>query len=169
MAILDHKAIYKQRLLEQYRSSVNLIGLIDALIEGQGDLETTLDDMLTQRGIDTAVGEQLDIIGEIVGQPRAIVDLSGSEFFAYAGAAGLIDGYGSILDGSLGARYVSVLESIGDFRQLSDVEYRLFIKSKIFKNIGTIVTEDLLDALRFILGDTVIVAYYSTEIDFPQS
>ncbi len=157
MAIIDHKAKYKGRLLQQYKCSLNLIGLIDALIEGQGDLETVLDDMLTLRGIDTAIGAQLDIIGEIVGQKRAIVDLSSAEFFGYAGAAGQIDGYGTLADGSVGARYVSATESVGDIRQLSDTEYRLFIKAKVFKNIGTLTVEDLLDALRFILGDTVVV------------
>lgn len=157
MAILDHKTIYKQRLLQQYKSSLNLIGLIDALIEGQGDLETVLDQLLTERGIDTAIGAQLDIIGEIVGQPRTILDVSGLEFFGYAGAAGDIDGYGTVTDPIVGARYKSIDESLGAFRELGDTEYRIFIKGKIFKNVGTITTENLLDALRFMLGANTVV------------
>lgn len=161
MAIIDHKEIYKNRLLQQYKTSVNLIGLIDALIEGQGDLELVLDQLLTERAIETAVGTQLDIIGEIVGQPRVILDVSGLEFFGYQTDGGppppLVDGYGSLSDTTVGARYRSLDEQTGSFRTLGDTEYRYFIKGKIFKNVGSIDTENLLDAFRFIFGDSVVV------------
>lgn len=152
MAILDHKQIYKSRLLQQYRSSVNLIGLIDALIAGQGDLELVLDQLLTQRGIDTAFGAQLDIIGEIVGQPRTIVNLAGLEFFGYVGAAGDIDGYGSLENNSVGARYIGLNEEIGNLRTLSDPEYRIFIKAKIFENVRVLTNNDIIDAIKFMFG-----------------
>jgi len=161
MAIIDHKVNYKRRLLEQYKSSVSLIGLIDALIEGQGDLENVLDQLLTERAIDTAEGAQLNIIGEIVGQPRVILDVTGLEFFGYQTDGGpppaLVGGYGSIGDSSIGARYRSLLEQTGSFRTLGDTEYRYFIKGKIFKNVGSIDRENLLDAFRFIFGDSVVV------------
>jgi hypothetical protein len=153
MAILDHSEIYKQRLLQQYKSSLNLIGLIDALIEGQGDLEVVLDQLLNERSINTAIGAQLDIIGEIVGQPRTILDVTGLEFFGYAGAAGDIDGYGTLLDPTIGARYRSGTEETGTFRELGDAEYRLFIKSKVFKNVGSLTTENLIEALSFVFGE----------------
>lgn len=153
MAILDHSKIYKERLLEQYKTSTNLIGLIDALIGGQGDLELVLDQLLTERGINTAVGKQLDIIGEIVGQKRVLVDVSGLEVFGYQGAAGAIGGYGSNSDLSLGARYAGANDEFGAFRELGDYEYRYFIKSKIFKNVGSLTRECLISAFKFILGD----------------
>ncbi len=158
MAILDHKAIYKQRLLQQFKSSENLIAFIDALIEDQGDLEKVLEQLLTERAINTAIGQQLDIIGEIVGQPRDILDLSGLEFFAYQGAAGDINGYGTITDSKIGARYKSTFEEIGTIRALGDEEYRIFIKARIFKNIGSITTENLIDALQFMFGEDTIVS-----------
>lgn len=157
MAILDHNAIYRQRLLEQFKSSTNLIAFIDCLIEGQGELEVVLDQLFTQRGIDTAIGDQLDIIGEIVGQPRTILDTTGLEFFAYAGAAGDIDGYGTITNPTVGARYRGVTEETGTFRELGDVEYRIFIKAKIFQNVGTITTDNLQEAIVFMLGDGSVV------------
>ena len=162
MTILDHKVIFRQRLLEQFKSSENLIALIDALIEGQGELETVLDQLLTQRGIDSAIGVQLDIIGEIVGQPRTILDTTGLKFFGYAGAAGDIDGYGTVTDPTIGARYRGVTEETGVFRELGDTEYRIFIKSKIIQNVGNVTIPELQDAIIFILGEGSIVSVIET-------
>tara|TARA_R110000803_G_scaffold13482_1_gene37854 strand:- start:5209 stop:5925 length:717 start_codon:yes stop_codon:yes gene_type:complete len=158
MTILNHKDIYKARLLQQFKSSTNLIALIDALIEGQGELETVLDQLLTQRSVETAIGLQLDIIGEIVGQPRSILDTTGLEFFGYAGAAGDIDGYGTITDSTLGARYRGASEETGVFRELGDTEYRIFIKAKIFKNVKNVTIPDLQDAIVYMLGEGSVVS-----------
>lgn len=158
MTILDHKAIYKGRLLQQFKHSTKLIALIDSLIEGQGELEVVLDQLLTQRSVETAVGPQLDIIGEIVGQPRSILDVTGLKFFAYQAASGDIDGYGTNTDPTVGARYRGATEETGTYRELGDAEYRIFIKSKIMQNVGIVTIPELQDAIVFMLGEGTVVS-----------
>ena len=158
MAIVNHSDNFKRRLLQQFKNSDNLIAFIDALIAGQGDLEVVLDQLLTQRSLDTAIGQQLDIIGEIVGQPRDILDVTGLEFFGYQGAAGDIDGYGTITDPTVGARYKGSREEIGTIRSLGDEEYRIFIKSRIYENVGSLTIENLIEALKFMFGEDTIVS-----------
>lgn len=162
MTTLNHNTIYKQRLLQQFKTATKLIAFIDALIEGQAELETVLEQLLTERSLDTAIGDQLDIIGEIVGQPRTILDTTGLEFFGYAGAAGDIDGYGTITDPTVGARYRGATEETGVFRELGDTEYRIFIKSKIVQNVGNATIPELQDAIVFMLGEGSVVAVTET-------
>lgn len=68
------KTYYAARLVMQYRGQPNAINTIKALVQ-----ESWLDGLIQNEAscfnIDSAVGEQLDIIGRIVGVPRNIYGL----------------------------------------------------------------------------------------------
>jgi hypothetical protein len=49
----------------------NIKKLLRALVTPVQDLEDTLQTLLVERSIDTAVGEQLNVLGRLVGQERA--------------------------------------------------------------------------------------------------
>ncbi len=69
--ITTHSIDALARLLYQYRDSTRLQGLITALYGTQAqELEDAIWQLLTRLDINTSEGEQLDRIGEIVGQPR---------------------------------------------------------------------------------------------------
>lgn len=74
MASVDHIAEALNRLPEQFRSDPNVTALLSSLVGPCQALETALQDMLTKRGVDTAVGAQLDIVGKLVGQSRNGLD-----------------------------------------------------------------------------------------------
>jgi len=48
----------------------NIVKLLRSLVGPAQDVENAFQQLLTGRFVDTAIGEQLDIIGKIVGQPR---------------------------------------------------------------------------------------------------
>jgi hypothetical protein len=52
------------------RVTTNIVSLLQILLTPFNELEAMFNDLLTQRSIDVAVGDQLDILGDIVGQPR---------------------------------------------------------------------------------------------------
>jgi hypothetical protein len=52
------------------RVATNIVSLVQILLEPFNELEAAFSDLLTQRSIDVAVGDQLDILGTVVGQPR---------------------------------------------------------------------------------------------------
>lgn len=58
------------RLLTQYAEAQNIQNLISVYTTQIQELENIIYDMFLNRMIDTAVGQQLDNLGEIVGQPR---------------------------------------------------------------------------------------------------
>lgn len=68
--ITNHVAQAKARLLSQYKDKERVECMIQAFSQGYQDIEECLFKMYYERSVNSAIGEQLDIIGFIVGQPR---------------------------------------------------------------------------------------------------
>lgn len=69
--ITDHVSAAQNRLIQQYKDSVNLKGLIADVSGTQTqELEDVFWDLLSRLDINTMVGQQLNNIGTIVGQAR---------------------------------------------------------------------------------------------------
>lgn len=70
--ITTHKADAFKRLLTQYSAdrAPNLRSIVGANADQWQQLEDAFWDLLTKRGLPTAFGAQLDVLGKLVGQPR---------------------------------------------------------------------------------------------------
>jgi hypothetical protein len=68
--INDHVERGLARLIEQYKRSTKFKLLIATYLRRLQRIEDFYWELLTERGIDSAVGAQLDIIGKIVKRPR---------------------------------------------------------------------------------------------------
>lgn len=68
--IPDHIEIARERMISQFKDKPNLDALLDIFMTEVQELETTYIDLLLMRGLDTAVGVQLDILGQHVGVIR---------------------------------------------------------------------------------------------------
>lgn len=114
------------------------------------ELQEVFRALMQERSIDTAVGAQLDIIGEIVGQPRILVDSDIIPYFGYQGAVN-VEGYGD-LTGFRGGYYWDInVPRVGDTTLVDEV-YRLFIKAKVFKNITTPTPDNVAEFIRFVFS-----------------
>ena len=69
--LVDHSATAISRLAEVIKTQPNFLALLASLVTQVQDLETALQQLNTLRGLPTATGGQLDVIGEILTQPRA--------------------------------------------------------------------------------------------------
>ncbi len=157
MSQIDHIAQSESRLATQYRESPNLIGYIAALLSEANSLEQIMCDIIFTRTIDEATGFTLDVIGEIVGQPRILVDATVIGYFGYAGALGA-KAYNS-------GRYRSESEPTTGDRTLDDTEYRLFIRARIARNHSNGTIESIIELTKFITGaDEVVVTEYDSAI-----
>lgn len=140
------------RLAQQYRDKPKYVALVTGLCNlVQTGIDDPLEYLITLYDIDTAEGNNLDIIGEIVGQPRLIVDYDLFEFFGYDGASSA-GTYGDVNNSNIGARYLSSGEDIGGDKELSDAEYRIFIRARILRNYSASTCEDIIDSVKLILG-----------------
>ncbi len=70
--IVDHVEKGLGRLLWQWRDSKKIQGLVESFMHEVQDVEDVLFDLLDNRSLTNAVGVQLDIIGELVGEPRQL-------------------------------------------------------------------------------------------------
>lgn len=154
---IDHLTLAESRLATQFRDSENLINYLRALMVEAPNLEQVFRDIIDQRWLDTAEGVNLDILGAIVGQPRILVNASIVYYFGFTGASGA-QPFGTLVDDSIGGRFRSYKEPTAGNRELTDTEYRAFIKSRIVKNSITPTIPQMISFFRFLFNtDEVIV------------
>lgn len=150
-SIVDHQDAAKKRLIIQYKESDTIRLYLDAVLSLANDLERVFCDLLLKRFIDTAEGVNLDIIGELVGQPRVLIDASIIEFFGFEGDP-TARGFTSLSSPETGGRFRSVNESTTGNITLTDEDYRLFIRARIIKNNTRASREDIIAMIIFVFG-----------------
>jgi len=153
---IDHANLALSRLVTQFRESPNLIAYIRAIISESDTIESALCDVLDQRMLDTATNAQLDVIGALVGQGRLLIDATAFSFFGFQGNP-ISDSFGDINNPQIGGRFASIGEALTGFTELNDDDYRLFIRARIVRNTTQARPEDVIDQIRFIFGDVLVV------------
>lgn len=138
---IDHEALAISRLITQYKESVNIINYIKTLLIEANNLEEVFQELLTERYLDTAIGVQLDILGEIVGQSRNIKDANILKYFGFRDGGQHIGGFGYKFFVS-GDHLFSNLE-------LEDDPYRLLIKARIKRNGFDGTIESFIEFMTF--------------------
>jgi len=71
---IDHVETGQSRLLSQWQDKPNMSGLVKSIMQSIQEIEDTLTQIKDNMNIFDAVGEQLDIIGKLVGLERAGMD-----------------------------------------------------------------------------------------------
>ncbi|MND91709.1 hypothetical protein D3C80_838450 [compost metagenome] len=146
----------RERVTEQFKGKPVFDKFLQLLTSGKVEAQSVLRDVMQLRSIDTAVGVQLDVIGEIVGLPRGLVT---SEVFTYFGFqnAGQADTFSSMTDPTVGSPWYSLNAPLGISREPSDDEYRIMIKAKIIKNRTLATPEDVISAYQFLFGASQVI------------
>ena len=142
--VINHRELALSRLATQFRESVNLIGYIYALIKESDALETVLNQILNERSLDVAIGEQLDVLGEIVGRSRVIERGIFVPFFGFFGTPNG-NGFNTF------PFYDGVSETISN-GSLDDDIYRLYIRAKIASNQSSGTHEDFVTVFKLLFG-----------------
>ena len=142
----DYLDIARSRITWQFKEADNLDTLIRIWLEGYQQVQKTLLDIQLINDVDLATGVQLDVIGDIVGQPREVVNISSTGYFGFEQDAGA-KSFGS-LENASGGLYFSLGDPASGNIQLSDSLYRLFIKAKIRNNNTGGNPEDIIAATK---------------------
>lgn len=147
-----------ERITFAFEDSVVKKKLLELLSLGSEEVQGALKQLIQERSIDTAEGKQLDIIGDIVGQQRELVNVDTLPFFGYIGAP-LAKGYGDEDDPSVGGYYWDGVSPRAGNVVLSDSQYRVFIKAKILKNRTRATPEDVMSFIKFVFDvETVSIS-----------
>jgi len=140
------------RLAYQFSDSETFKSFLTCFLEQADDLEASNLQLLTERYLETAIGAQLDGIGEIVGleRPNNITNNAGAfGFFADATA----ESFTTLGDLDKGGPFISIRVS---GNKIDDEAYRLLIKATIFKNVSNMTVESTLSLISFTFGGVMV-------------
>ncbi|AVD86181.1 DUF2612 domain-containing protein [Pseudomonas sp. SWI44] len=136
------------RIYAQYRTKPKAVAWYEIARKMGGSLEAAAEAVRKSYDIDSAVGEQLSVIGRIVVAPRSFV-----------GAIPMNPGEFDLTDGSEFGDQDAMFSAltIDQDGQLSDELYRLVIKAKIVKNNGDATIENILAGMNFLLPNAEVL------------
>lgn len=154
--IEEYLSTARTRYTEQFKGKPVFDKYIRVLLSGFEELQEVARQLQQERSIDTAVGAQLDVIGDIVGRPRGQVSAELFEYFGFQ-TAPQAGSFGSLTDPSVGSPWYSLGAPTGIAREPSDEEYRLIIKAKIIKNRTLSRPEDVITAYKFLFGAGAVI------------
>lgn len=145
--------VARSRVTEQFKTEDHPIfdKYLQLLLGGKIELQEVFRQLMQERSIDTAIGAQLDIIGEIVGQPRELIDTALLTYFAYLGYPEA-ESYGDLTNPSVGGFYKGLNDPLAGNTLLNDDQYRLFIKAKIIKNSTNVTPNQFIQFIQFVFG-----------------
>jgi len=142
----DHAEIAWGHWLAQHIGKANTEAFVRAFYPPINILDQALSDLLNDRWLETAVGQQLDGIGSIVGQARIIQN---SIYVLFFGFKSQISGRGFGVARLRRKREPWTTSSI-----LGDTDYRTLLYLKIALNNGHGTTEELMHAFNSALKVT---------------
>lgn len=143
----------RDRVTEAFKDKTVFDKYLQLLIDQQDSVQQVFKDLIQKRSIDEATGATLDIIGEIVGQPRELISADLFNFFGFQGAL-KADTFGDFGLPQIGSKFLDYGSPTGGNVLLDDETYRLFIKAKILKNRTASTPEEFLAFVNFIFGTT---------------
>lgn len=149
---LNVKQLIKDEIATEYRAATNLKAYVAALLCDHDVLDSLFVLIADRLNIDTQEGKNLDRIGKLVGQPRGIINADGIAFFGFAPHP-QAKSFGDPNDPSVGGRFRAPGEPLTGNKTLNDIEYRVFIRARIFKNHARSTPDELIQFLKLILGD----------------
>lgn len=156
----DIEATSLERLVSQYDGSTRLRALVSGFAGMAEELRTAIESIAVLRVIANASGDALDVIGEILGQPREIANIVPIDYFSLrdVGVAGdPSKGFGDQAAPGGGARFRSANEPPDGSALLSDAEYRPLLVAKILRNRTRGTPEDIIASIQSVLPDSPAV------------
>ena len=147
MKTQNYKEIAHSRLTDRHRSDDTFLAILDTLIEikeqRQNQCLSIADTFLD---IDKSTGNNLDLIGRLIGEERTLVNFIDKSYFGFLGAR-LSESY------DIGYWYSLYKNRYGTLRTLTDGEYRRVLKARVIKNSSDSGRNSLLEVLNVLTGN----------------
>lgn len=143
---MDHVEQAKSRVIQQYRNAPKFLEWIASCPKiANEQLESVLLELINSYDVDRVTGEQLDVIGRVVGIVRPIVKYSDYKVFGYYGNDSYVN-YGV-------APYIGKNDQQETL--ISDEFFRILVKAKIAKNISDATLDSIIQLAQFVTGTQV--------------
>lgn len=140
---MDHVERAKRRIVNQYRNKSRMVKWLTLIPEIANEkLEKAADQVYGSYDVDTVTGEQLDVIGRIVGIPRPVLRGAAYDVFGYAGN----DNYTNYNI----APYIGAGADLD--APLNNDLYRKLIKARIARNVSDGTSDSIIELLEIVIG-----------------
>lgn len=146
----DRVAQVQELLIEQYKNSPNLLGFVGSITYELQDIDDENIKLLNERSLDTAKGENLDIIGKIVVLDRPYSDPDPEDVFTYENPSNIGGGFTDEGGTQVGGYFIG-LNPI-DNQKYSDETYRFFLRAKIIYNTTNASLADMQRYAEFVFN-----------------
>jgi hypothetical protein len=146
----DRIAQAQELLIQQYKSSPNLAGLLKSITSELQVLDDENVKLLNERGLDTAKGVNLDVIGKIVVLDRPYSDPDPADVFTFENPSDIGGGFTDVPGTQVGGYFIG-LNPI-DNQRYSDEIYRFFLRAKIIFNTTNASLADMQRYADFVFG-----------------
>lgn len=145
------------KVLTQYRESTNLLGLIRAYLVQIDKALRSIHEIPSFFDLDTAIGDQLTLLGKRLGFPREHCICTISPVFGFK-CGGAYTGPYTIVGFCEGGTWSGCRDTgTSTVRINSDDVYRRYLKARRYQALGLYDAESLLSAARHIWGDSAQV------------
>jgi hypothetical protein len=147
---------YTTLITSEHNTKPKFMALLDAVVNGIGATADVLLGMPAAFDLDTAVGNQLDIVGQWIGQSRSVSGVLTVGFFGFADDI-VASPFGELTNPAIGGRFYELGASFSTTSVLQDPEYRLVLRARIVRNQSDGTTADLQSALNFLFGTQAVI------------
>lgn len=149
-------ARHDDEVLTQYRESPNLLAILRTYLRVTGQMTRDACLMFDRFNVNTAVGDQLTILGKAVGWPRCHCAGQKRPVFGFEcdDDCGNVEPIGGFCEAEwdCGPEYV-------EFCFVNDEMYRGFIKAKIITNFFGYSRKNVTRAARAVFGDDAVIYF----------
>lgn len=149
--LVDYLADARDRVTTQFKDKEVFDRYLQLLLSEPIALQEVFRQLMQDRSIDTAVGKQLDIIGEIIGQGRSLVIYGAYEYFGFDTDAGSFP-FSSEAAPTEGGTWLSDTLPVSGNIELDDDTYRLVIKARILARSSSCRPQDIIDSIKFLIA-----------------
>lgn len=142
---------YTSLITSEHRDKPKFAALVNLLANGVGDIGAAIKSLPQAFDLDVAIGKQLDVVGQWVGQSRTITDVLIVGFFGFEDDVVALP-FGEEGDPSIGGRFYEEGEAFSGTSVLADPEYRTILRAKIIRNHYNGTADEIAQALEYIFN-----------------
>lgn len=140
---------YLNLIIFQYQDKPKFISELTSILNKVEEVKILNEKLLKSFDLDKAVGNQLDIIGRIVGLPRRTESIVPKAYF------GFVDKNINAL--GFGGSFFNLGDELYSELVLNDSDYRFFIKCKIANNLMKNNIHSINEIIAFLFSDNAYV------------
>lgn len=156
-------SLYDVLITSEHNQKPNFMSVVDLIVGAAADAVIATQSIIPAFNLDTAVGSQLDILGQWIGQSRNIPNVLVIGFFGFSEVStgnpdGLQEPFGELTNPSIGGIWYNIGQANSGTAVLNDIAYLTILKAKIVKNQWDGTLSGIEAALEYILGVACSVA-----------